>query len=308
MSVEISATPANVPKITFDEARKRVGDMNLINGFMFDSVLEDKEKGIIVVKGILDTVLDMDVPVEEIQSQKVLTGIDSIYHGIRFDLCIDNEKKEKCNATIYDIEMEDREADKEELPKRGRYYQAVTDSKKLPSGQNYMKLPDYISITILSYDPFGAGDMYYEVSSVITTHPSIEYKDGVKKIYLFGNGKNNIITDKEYGERLQEVLKYIVTGEKRQKPSLVVTQMDEIVSETKKKAEVTKKYMQKWDEIEHIKRDTTKQVRRSDAKELIFYGRSLGDSDENIKKRIADRYDFDDATIKELFDEVASEK
>lgn len=192
MSVEISVTPANVPKITFDEAKKRVSEMNLINGFMFDSVLEDKEKGIILVKGILDTVLDMDIPIEDVLPQKVLTGIDSIYHGIRFDLCIDNDKKEKCNATIYDIEMEDRDADKEELPRRGRFYQAVTDSKKLPSGQSYMKLPDYISITILSYDPFGAGDMYYEVSSVITTHPNIKYKDGVKKIYLFGNGNNNI--------------------------------------------------------------------------------------------------------------------
>lgn len=116
------------------------------------------------------------------------------------------------------------------------------------------------------------------------------------------------------------MLKYIVTGEKRQEPSLVVTQMDEIVSETKKKAEVTKKYMQKWDEIEHIKRDTTKevtekvtkqvthQVERKAAKELINYGRSLGDSDENIKKRIADRYGFDDDMITKLFDEVDSEE
>ena len=107
MSVEINVTTSNSPQITFDEARKRIGKMNLINRFMFDSVLEDKEKGIIVVKGILDTVLDMDVPISSVESQKILTGLDSVYHGIRFDVCIDKEKEDEYNAVVYDIEMED---------------------------------------------------------------------------------------------------------------------------------------------------------------------------------------------------------
>ncbi|MBQ3797440.1 MAG: hypothetical protein II842_14405 [Butyrivibrio sp.] len=262
MSIEINVTTADTPRITFDEARKRVSEMNLINGFMFDSVLEDEEKGSIVVKGILDTVLDMDVPIGNVRSQKALSGLDSIYHGIRFDVCIDNQKQNKSNATIYDIEMEDRAADKDELPKRGRYYQGICDSKKLPSGHSYLELPDYVSITILSYDPFEAGDMYYEVSSTITTHPEIEYKDGIKRIFLYGKGKNNLKNKKEYGERLQEMLEYIVTGQVKANPCEIVTKMEEVVSETKKKAEVTERYMQRWDEIEHIKRDVREETRK----------------------------------------------
>ena len=255
MSIEVNVTSADTPRITFDEARKKINEMNLINGFLFDSVLEDEETGSIVVKAILDTVLDMDVPIDHIRSQKSLFGLDSIYHGIRFDVYIDKIQPKGINTTIYDIEMEDREPDKEELPKRGRYYLGISDSKRLPTGHSYLELSDYVSVTILSYDPFGAGDMYYFVKSVITTHPEIEYKDGVRRIFLYGKGKNNLVSNPKYGEKLQELIIYIVTGEKSENPSPVVTQLDEIVSGTKEKAEVTKKYMQAWDREEHIRRD-----------------------------------------------------
>ena len=42
----------------------------------------------------------------------------------------------------------------------------------------------------------------------------------------------------------------------------VVTKMEKVVSETKRRAEVTERYMQKWDEIEHIKRDGREEVNR----------------------------------------------
>lgn len=110
--------------------------------------------------------------------------------------------------------------------------------------------------------------MYYEVKSVITTHPQLEYDDGVRKIYLYCRGRNNLEKDKEYGERLQEVLEYILTGKKRRDPSPVIDSMDRIVSDTKDRAEVTKNYMQRWDEIEHIKRDVKREVTEAVTKEV----------------------------------------
>lgn len=74
--------------------------------------------------------------------------------------------------------------------------------------------------------------------------------------------------DKEYGERLQEVLEYILTGKKRRNPSPVIDSMDRIVSDTKDRAEVTKNYMQRWDEIEHIKRDVKREVTEAVTKEV----------------------------------------
>ncbi len=45
-------------------------------------------------------------------------------------------------------------------------------------------------------------------------------------------------------------------------PCDVVTKMEKVVSETKKRAEVTERYMQRWDEIEHIKRDGREGTRK----------------------------------------------
>ena len=313
MSIELTVTPNDVPRITFEEARKRIAEMNLINGFLLDSIAEDDEKGRIVVKCIVDSVLDMDIPISKVKSQKVINGLDSIYHGIRLDVSIEKEKALLGNTTIYDLEVEDRAADKKELPKRGRYYQALTDSVNLPTSASYMDLPDYVSITILSYDPFDSGDMYYEVKSVVESHPDIKYEDGIRRIFLYGKGKNNLKGTSAYRERVEEVVNYIVTGEKKENPDPVVTTMDKIVSDTKGKTEVTKKFMQNWDRIEHIKRDITKEVTEKVTKEVtkeavlgfIEYGRALNDTDENIRSLIKAKFKLDDETIDELFSEAS---
>lgn len=143
--------------------------------------------------------------------------------------------------------MENRIADKPSLPKRLRYYNSLIDSRYLESGGYYQNLPDFISITILSYDPFDAGDIYYEANTVLTTHPSITYQDGISHIYLYCNGKINKPLSPSHGKHLMEVLKYIVSGEKPNEPNPEVNNLETVVSKIKKRSEVTKKYMQQWD-------------------------------------------------------------
>ncbi len=112
-----------------------------------------------------------------------------------------------------------------------------------------------------------------------------------------------------YRERVEEVVNYIVTGEKKENPDPVVTTMDKIVSDTKGKTEVTKKFMQNWDRIEHIKRDITKEVTEKVTKEAVLgfieYGRALNDTDENIRSLIKAKFKLDDETIDELFSEAS---
>ena len=50
-----------------------------------------------------------------------------------------------------------------DLPRRGRFYQSIIDSKFLPSKSPYQHLPDMITIWILPYDPFGDNRMIYTV-------------------------------------------------------------------------------------------------------------------------------------------------
>ena len=233
--------------ITFADAKKAVESMNLINGFLFDSSTEDEEDAKIVIGAILRATLNREINDIHVTSQKQFQAIDTKYHGIRFDAYVEEDADGNLKATIYDIEMENRPADKKSLPRRLRFYNSVIDSRLLESSAGYDQLPDFVSITILSYDPFDAGDMYYEASTTLTTHPDIEYNDGITHIFLYCNGKVNKSLSPTHGKRLLEVLKYIVSGEKINPSNPEVNDLETVVSKIKKRSEVTRKYMKQWD-------------------------------------------------------------
>ncbi len=245
-----NATPAIQVQdtgITYADAKKAVESMNLIDGFLFDSSIEDEEDAKVVVSAILGTVFDREIKDIKVTAQKQFQAIDTKYHGIRLDAHVTEDENGTISATIYDVEMENRPADKQSLPKRLRFYDSLVDSRLLESGIKYENLPNFVSITILSYDPFDAGDIYYEASTVLTTHPDIEYRDGISHIYLYCNGKINESLSPSHGKRLMEVLKYIVSGEKISSSNPEVNNLERVVSKIKKRQEVTKKYMQQWD-------------------------------------------------------------
>lgn len=64
----------------------------------------------------------------------------------------ENGSNGKSIVRLYDIEPNLYEDD---IPKRSRFYQAKADVKELPCGSKYGKLPEFIMIWILPYDPFG---------------------------------------------------------------------------------------------------------------------------------------------------------
>ena len=290
--------------ITFPAAKKAVESMNLINGFLFDSSIENEEDAKIVIGAILTTVFNREINNLKITSQKIIQPIDNGYHGIRLDAYVTEDKSGNISANIYDVEVEDREADKSSLPKRLRYYNTLSDSRLLESGKSYDTLPNFISVTILSYDPFNAGDIYYETKSVLKTHPNIPYEDGITHIYLYCNGKINDDLDASHGKRLMEVLKYIVSGEKISSENQQVNDLEKVVSKIKKRPEVTKKYMQQWDRERHLVMDTKKE----DAIEMIHFGREEGISDTKIRKRLETKFKLNSSTIDELFTQVDAEE
>ena len=298
--------------ITEAEARKKVSEMNLINGFLFDSAIENIDDAKIILGAILRTIYNREFNIVEIKNQMSLQALDTGFHGIRFDAHI-TESSDGSNpiVSIYDIEMEDRPADKKYLPKRLRYYGALHDVKKLDSGKNYDNLPDFVSITILSYDPFDSGDMYYEAKTVLCTHPGIEYKDGLTHIYLYCNGKPNfnspsspIKMSASHSKRLIEMLKYIVSGEKPAITNNDIDMIDDIVTKVKHRKEVTTAYMRQWDRELSIKREE----KQNNALKLIRFCRKMGVSDDAIKANLREDYDYNNDTIQELFDEIDTEQ
>ncbi|WP_155832632.1 hypothetical protein [Butyrivibrio sp. AE3006] len=285
-------------RITLEEAQKAVRSMNLINGFLFDSVMEDNERAKTVAGIILSTVLGQEISDIEVTPQKTFLGIDWGLHGIRFDAQIKPvPESSDLSVTIYDLEIEDRESDRLSLPRRQRYYSALSDERTLPSSTDYRELPDYVSVTILSYDPFLAGDMYYAAKMHLKTHPHIEYEDGRLNIFLYAYGSNNVITkDQTYGKDLEEMLKYIVDGTLPSDHNERVISLDNIVSEVKNRSEVSSHYMKAWDREIVMKREWQAEVRakvlKENAEKFVSYAVKHNDSPDSIKEELMENYDY----------------
>ncbi len=242
--------------ITEGQAKRGLQSLNLINGFLFDSVIEDIDNAKVVIGYILSTIYDRKVEVKDVTSQKVFQAIDTQYHSIRLDAFVKTAPDTSTlTASVYDVEMEDRKTDRPALPKRLRYYSALHDTKFLESSDDYRTLPRYVSITISSYDPFDADDMYYEAQTVLKTHPKIDYDDGITHIFLYCKGKPNL-KDSRHSKKIAEMLKYILSGEKPSTPNSDIDDIDNIVSKIKALPEVNSKYMKQWDREQTLQRES----------------------------------------------------
>ena len=299
-------------RITFDEARRSVQSMNLIDGFLFNSVTENKEDAKLIIGIILSRVLGKRVDNVIVETEKVFNGIDTKYHGIRLDAHIKKDAdSDNLQATVYDLEIENREADRLSLPKRHRYYTALTDSKLLPTSEDYFDLPKYISVTISSYDPFLLGEMYYEAKTCIVDHPEYDYDDGITHLFLYAGGKVNT-PNKQYGKKLHEMLEYMVSGKRPATPDTDISNIDKLVTSVKSKTEVTKTFMRQWEIEIAIKREAKAEGKAEGiaegkaeaAIEMINFSRELGADDELIRTKLKNDLKLSNEVIDELFEKV----
>ena len=229
----------SLDETSIEELSRAFSRLNLIDNALFMAVV-DSRGGPEFCKIVIETVLGRKVRIERVYAERTIQGIDAGKHGIRMDALVfeiretgtnpskpkkagsttklgvsqpgstpksGSAKPDGClqKKTIYDIEPDKNEHYKKALPHRTRYYTSLSDAQALRSGASYDTLPDTVIIMILSYDPFGIGDMRYEGKTTLTTHPDYPYDDGIKRIYLYVDGKYNPknANEKEVHELLQ---------------------------------------------------------------------------------------------------------
>jgi hypothetical protein len=307
-----------MPSEKYEQAKRAIQEMTLIDGFLFDSSIENEDDAKIVIGNMLKAFFDRDFKNIEITSQKQFQAIDTKYHGIRLDAFISEDPKDhSLSAKIIDIEMENRESDKPYLPRRLRYYSALPDAKSLGAGMKYDKIPDFISITISSYDPFGAGDMYYEARTRLTTHTDISYEDGITRMFFYTKGKPNFdamstfVKSAEHRRKLQEMLYYIQTGSRPATENADINDIDDVVTRVKMREEVTTEYMRQCDKEHIIRRETAEQTaletKRDDALEMIRFDRKFHIPAETTRERLKTILPSDDE-INNLFAQIEEEE
>ncbi len=231
--------------------RKPIQELSLIDDFLFTEAMLNRETAELVIRLILERALGISPKELIIEPQKTINGIDTDRHGIRMDVSITEKAGEKEASEIirvYDIEPNTRKSFY--LPKRSRYYQAVTDIKLLGSGIDYDKLPELITIWILPFDPFEGNRMIYHVKNIVEEIPEMDYNDGIRKIFLY--------TDGEAGgsSELKKLLSYIKQSCYENVTDRQLERLHQSVEEIKNNSAIGVKYMQMWEVMELEKRES----------------------------------------------------
>lgn len=219
---------------TCNVERKSVQDLDLINAFLFRASTENSENAEFIAKLIIERATGRKVEQISVMSEKVLTGIDLGQHGICMDLYVE-EYEDGRKARVYDIEPNNYGA--EELPMRSRYCQALTDVKLLGARDSYRNMPNYISIWILPFDPFGKNKMLYTIKNFVAEDTQIVYNDGVMKLFLYTGG---VVGG---NEKLKDMLRYFSDSDEENAVDSELLKLHGIVQKVKDNRKVGEQYM-----------------------------------------------------------------
>ena len=137
-------------------------------------------------------------------------------------MCLEGEDE------ICDIEMQN-DMDREELPKRSRYYQSAIDVDKLIKGDDYKKLKKSYILFICKEKPFKDKELHkFTFRNICVQDPYLELGDETEKIFLTPKGKADDISKEvrdfmeyvadnkatsDFAKRLDDAVEAIKRGE-----------------------------------------------------------------------------------------------
>jgi predicted transposase/invertase (TIGR01784 family) len=252
---------------------------------LFLAATTDPDNAKLIARVIIRRVFGWNLTDIEVGAEKQYPGVNVGQKGIRLDLEV-IEKEDGKVVRIYDIEP-NAYVDNT-LPKRSRYYQALSDVKHLKSSTIYSVLPDYFSIWILPYDPFGDNRMIYTVKNTVVENPELEYNDGVTRVFLY--------TDGNIGgtEEIRALLKYFMESNDANAVDSELEAIQHVVSGIKKDREVGERYMTLDDVINYEKRDSYNEGRKAGVTEgadkFISACRKMNHSDDDIINQLIEEF------------------
>jgi predicted transposase/invertase (TIGR01784 family) len=166
--------------------------------------------------------------VEYPEEQKVI-DITKDAKSVRLDVYVKDAKK-----TIYNIEMQT--GNRDDLPKRSRYYQGMIDLELIEKGAMYKQLNKSFVIFICTFDLFGYNRCIYTFKNICKEDTSIYLGDETTKIFLNSTGDTSNIR-----EDLKAFLEYI--NDNHASNNLFVRELDEEVHKAIENKEWRREYM-----------------------------------------------------------------
>ena len=227
-------------------------DLTINNNFMFAAVMEDTEN----CRGLLEMVLEFPIARIEVSTEKSIIHHPQ-YHGVRLDVYAKGD-----DSARYNVEMQVR--NKDNLPKRSRYYHSQIDMDIIAKGTDYKELPDTYVIFICDFDPFGFGKYTFDM---ICTETGEMLDDGARTIFLSTKGTNG----SEVSEGLRKFLGYVaadIDASTEDFDDDYVRSLQKSVSKIKSDREMGERYM--------LLKDLLKDERKLGRTEGLAEGRMQG--------------------------------
>ncbi len=276
--------------------KKKIEELNLIDNFLFGTLVSYPEIGEQFIRILLKTIFNMDFGRLTVVPQKEYSGVDTNLHGARLDVYVeaeldsdlslkDDEMEDICpedrrledrstgscgsdpgisglqNVSVFDIEPEknDRLEYVQALPQRTRFYHAKIDAVSLGSGEGYQHLKRVIVVMIVPFDPFGKDRVIYTIRNMCQEEPKMPYDDGARTIFLYTKG-----TCGRSNRKLRELLHYIedTTEENAVNPTL--RELHHMVEKVKHDKEVSLDYMKIFEREEMIREEGREEGRKEE--------------------------------------------
>ena len=232
--------------------KKKLGDLNLMDDFLFQAIMSYPDIGELFAQKILELIFHRQFRNLEIVAQKVYGGLNTDLRGARLDLYVEENDCARIDATcadsVYDLEPDqnNKTASIRSFPKRVRFYHAIIDSHVLKSGQEFGKLKNVYVIFLCNYDPFGCDRAKYTIKNMCVEDPDIPYEDGACTIVLYTKG-----TQGDIPEDLRQFLDYMEHTNADHAITDTLKELQQMVDTVKQDGEVSLAYM-KWFEHDQM--------------------------------------------------------
>ncbi|MBO5474128.1 MAG: Rpn family recombination-promoting nuclease/putative transposase [Lachnospiraceae bacterium] len=222
----------------------KLEELNLVDKFLFDETMEDKEAYQALVSIILENEIEL---LDKPQTEKELR-VSPQLRQVRLDVVsMDREKR------MYYTEMQKRDTDN--LIRRSRYYQAQLDVSLLePGSTDFNLLNDSCFILIAPFDIFGRGLYRYTFEGVCRECPDLKLKDGAVRIFINTRGTNPEDFSGEFLDFMEYITRTtdaVAEGSHSSKIKLIHNRVRKIKISEK----MGGKYMQRWEEMAYARQD-----------------------------------------------------
>ncbi len=227
-----------VSKVTIQEARTKLAEMNLVDQFLFDEVMEYQDAFQAAVSIFMGKEIKLLGKAETEKEFRVSPEL----RQSRLDSVAADEKH-----VVYMMEMQKR--DTKNLRKRSRFYQGHVDvSLMAPGTADFNSLKDVCQIMVTPFDVFDRGLYRYTFKGVCVECPDLEIGDGAWRVFINTKGKNA----HEFSQEFLDFMKYITESTDRRaeaSESEKIKAIHQRVKEVKQSEKTGVKIMQRWEEL-----------------------------------------------------------